>query len=211
MPRADAASLFPIFLKLEGRPCLVVGAGAVAESKIASLVAAGATVHVVAPRASAVVHGLASAGRITWEARAFKPRDLDGTLLVVVATADRSLNERVFQEARRRGVLANVVDDPPRCDFYYPSVVRRGDLEIAISTNGHSPALAQRLKRELEQQFTTEYADWIEDLGRKRRKLFRKTMDHERRRRLLHRLAAPEQFEAFRRGARGKAGGNRAW
>lgn len=204
------ASLFPLFLKLEGRRCLVVGAGAVAESKIASLVAAGATVHVVAPRASEVVTSLARAREIAWSPRRFERRDLAGKFLVVVATSDRGLNNRVFQEARRRRVLANVVDDPEHCDFYYPAVVRRGDLEIAISTNGHSPALAQRLKRELEQEFPAEYAEWLEDLGRQRRKLFAKKMDRERRRRLLHRLATRDRFEAFSRGERGKAGGTRA-
>jgi precorrin-2 dehydrogenase len=210
MPRADAVSLFPIFLKLEERRCLVVGAGAVAESKIESLVAAGAMVHVVAPRASEAVAGLARARKISWSPRRFKPADLGGVFLVVVATADRALNECVFREARKRRVLTNVVDDPPRCDFYYPSVVRRGNLQIAISTSGHSPALAQRLKHDLEQQFPAEYAGWLEHLGRKRQKLFAKTMDGERRRRLLHRLATLEQFEAFTRGAPRKAGGSRA-
>lgn len=204
------ASLFPMFVKLEGRPCLVVGAGAVAESKIASLVAAGATVHVVAPGASEAVASLARARKISWSRRRFEPRDLAGTLLVVVATADRDLNARVFEHARRRRVLVNVVDDPPRCDFYYPAVVRRGDLEIAVSTNGHSPALAQRLRRELERQFPAEYAPWLENLGQERRKLFSKPMDRERRRRLLHRLAAPAKFEAFARGARRNAKGSHA-
>lgn len=204
------ASLFPLFLKLEGRRCLVVGAGAVAESKIASLVAAGATVHVVAPRASEAVTSLARARKIAWSARPFERRDLAGKFLVVVATADPKLNKRVFEEARQGRVLANVVDDPQHCDFYYPAVVQRGDLEIAISTNGHSPALAQRLKREIEQQFPPEYAEWLKDLGQQRRKLFARKMDHERRRRTLHRMATRERFEAFARGERRKAGGTRA-
>ncbi len=205
--RATEASLFPVFLKLEGRPCLVVGAGAVGEPKIESLVAAGATVRVVAPRASEVVRGLARARKISWDRRGFQCQDLDGVFLVVAATADEELNEQVFQEARRRSVLANVVDDPPRCDFYYPSVVRRGDLQIAISTGGHSPALAQRLRRELEQQFPREYEGWVAELGRKRRSLFERAMDPERRRQLLHRLARREGFEEFARAeSRGRNG-----
>ncbi len=195
--RGAQASLFPVFLKLEGRPCLVVGAGTVGEPKIESLVAAGATVRVVAPRASEVVTGLARTRRITWERRGFRCQDLDDMFLVIAATADEELNEQVFQEARRRGVLANVVDDPPRCDFYYPAVVRRGDLQIAISTGGHSPALAQRLRRELEQQFPQEYEGWVAELGRKRQRLFKRTMDPERRRQMLHRLATRERFEKF--------------
>ena len=196
-PEWPAPSLFPIFLKLEGRLCLVVGAGTVGESKIEGLLAAGARVRVAAPRATEAVVELARTGRIVWEARRVEPADLDGAFLVIVATASRELNEWVFQEAERRGVLCNVVDEPRRCDFYYPAVARRGALQIAISTAGHSPALAQRLKREIEEHLPPEYEHWVEELGRKRQRLFRRTMDPERRRRLLHRLAARERFERF--------------
>ena len=196
-PEPPAPDLFPICLKLEGRLCLVVGAGTVGESKIEGLLAAGAAVRVVAPSATDTVRQLARAGTIRWEARRFEPYDLDGVFLVVVATDSTDVNDCVFLEARQRGVLCNVVDDPARCDFYYPSVVRRGALQIAISTAGRSPALAQRLRRELEQQFPAAYATWVEELGRKRQKLFRRKMDRERRHRLLHRLAARERFEKF--------------
>src|SRR5262249_12630654 len=106
----------------------------------------------------------------------------------------------VFREAQRRSVLCNVVDDAARCDFYYPAVVRRGNLQIAISTDGRSPALAQRLRRELENQFGPEYANWIEQLGQEREELFAREIDPEYRRRLLHEQAGREAFEAFRRG-----------
>ncbi len=185
-------SLFPLFVKLDGRPCLVVGAGPVGEAKIASLVRAGANVRVVAPRATRTVRAWARAGKISWEARGFDPADLDGTFLVVAATSSADLHKRVFWEAKRRGVLCNVVDDPERCDFYYPAVVQRGPLQIAISTGGLSPALAQRLRGELEQQFGPEYEAWVEQLGHARRELFTRVMDPERRRRLLHRLACRE-------------------
>src|SRR2546426_269930 len=108
-PESRTPSLFPIFLKLQDRLCLVVGAGTVGESKIPSLLAAGARVRVVAPRATDAVAELSRAGKIAWEARRFEGADLDGVFLVVVATASRELNERVFQEAERRGVLCNVV------------------------------------------------------------------------------------------------------
>lgn len=183
-------SLFPLFVKLDGRPCLVVGAGPVGEAKIASLLRAGANVRVVAPRATHTVRAWARAGRIFWEARGFDPADLEGAFLVVAATSSVDLHERVFREAKRRGVLCNVVDDPERCDFYYPAVVQRGALQIAISTGGLSPALAQRLRRELEQQFGPEYEAWVEQLGQARQELFTRVMDPERRRRLLHRLAS---------------------
>ncbi len=164
-------SLFPMFVKLAGRPCLVVGAGSVGTSKIEGLLAAGATVRVVAPEATPEVGEWSRAGRLSWEARGFESPDLDATFLTVVATPSRELNARVFQEASRRGVLCNVVDDPPYCDFYYGAVVRRGDLQIAISTSGRSPALAARLRRDLEQQFGPVYEAWVEELGQEREKL----------------------------------------
>lgn len=190
-------SLFPLFLKLAGRACLVVGAGRVGESKIAGLLSAGAMVRVVAPEATAAVAEWARVGRISWEARFFSPADLEGVILVVVATSSRELNEQVFREARGRGVLCNVVDDPPRCDFYYPAVVRRGHLQIAISTGGQSPALAQRLRRDFEQQFGPEYEAWVEQLGQARANLMARAIDPESRRRLLRLMASRGRFEEF--------------
>jgi precorrin-2 dehydrogenase/sirohydrochlorin ferrochelatase len=193
-------SLFPVFMKLHGRPCLVVGAGRAGEPKIQGLVAAGASVSVVAPEGTEAVAQWARAGEIIWQPRPFKPSDLDGAFLVVVATASRELNDRVYREAQQRGVLCNVVDDPPRCDFYYPAVVNRGELQIAICTNGHSPALAQRLRRELEQQFGPEYVRWVEALGRERQRLFALPLDPEERRHILHDLVTKDRFEEFVRG-----------
>lgn len=190
-------SLFPMFLKLAGRQCLVVGAGPLGESKINGLLLAGATVRVVAPRATEGVIEWARAGKIRWEARGFEPADLDGVFLVIVATSSSELNELVFREAQPRGVLCNVVDDPARCDFYYPAVVRRGHLQIAISTGGQSPALAQRLRRELELQFGLEYELWLEQLGQARQKLLARRIHPERRRRLFHRLASRQALAGF--------------
>ncbi len=190
-------SLFPMFLKLINRPCLVVGAGQVGETKIASLLAAEAAVRVVAPEATEAVRQWARTGRLDWQPRRFEPADLDGNFLVVVATPFRELNDSIYREAQERGVLCNVVDDPPRCDFYYPAVVNRGELQIAISTNGQSPALAQRLRQELEQQFGPEYAAWLEELGRERRLLFDFPMKPQERRRLLHSLVTRERFEEY--------------
>jgi precorrin-2 dehydrogenase/sirohydrochlorin ferrochelatase len=178
----------------------MVGAGRVGEPKIEGLVAAGAMVKVVAPEATEAVSQWARAGKISWQARRFEPSDLHGVFLVVVATSSRELNDRIYHEAQRRGVLCNVVDDPPRCDFYYPAVVSRGHLQIAISTNGQSPALAQRLRRDLEQQFRPEYEAWVEALGRERQRLFALPLDSEERRRILHGLVTQERFEEFARG-----------
>jgi len=189
-------SLFPLFLKLDGRRCLVVGAGVVAESKIQSLLDAGANVRVVAPDAVEAVKDWARVGVIAWEQRGFEANDLEGAALVITATSSAEVNEAVFQEARRRGILCNSVDDPARCDFYYGAVVRRGDLQIAISTAGHSPALAQRLRLQLETQFGPEYATWLDQLGNARERLFESSIDPQERKTTLHRLASQESFDA---------------
>jgi precorrin-2 dehydrogenase len=189
-------NLFPMFLKLEGRSCLVVGAGKIGESKIRSLLTAGAKVRVVAPWATPAVVAWERAGVITSKAREFETADLNSTFLVVAATSAIEVNDLVYREAQLRQILCNVVDDPERCDFYYPAVVRRGDLQIAISTAGKSPALAQRLRREFEAQLAPVYAGWIEELGRVRKQLFGRRLDPEYRRKLLHKLASRESFEA---------------
>jgi precorrin-2 dehydrogenase/sirohydrochlorin ferrochelatase len=182
-------SLFPMFVKLEGRKCLVVGAGKIGESKIRSLLVSRANVRVVAPWATPTVTAWDRAGVLRWTPREFHPRDLDGIFLVVAATSTASVNDVVYQEAQARRALCNVVDVPDRCDFYYPAVVRRGDLQVAISTGGQSPALAQRLRREFERQLAPIYAGWLQSLGRIRRELFSRPMDPEQRRRLLHAAA----------------------
>lgn len=191
-------SLFPIFLKLEGKPCLVVGAGAVAESKIRSLLIARANVRVVAPWATPAVSGWFRAGALQWIARPFHTADLDAVFLVVAATSSTEVNDSVYREAQSRRILCNVVDDPERCDFYYPAVVRRGDLQIAISTGGNSPALAQRLRREFEEQIAPVYAGWLEELGQARKKLLAISMGPHHRRALLHAAASRQSFEAHR-------------
>ena len=198
-PRDPA--LFPAFLKLDGRESLVVGAGRVGQSKIEGLLATGAAITVVSPRATGTVEAWARASRLRWRAREFQPSDLEGIFLAVVATSLPELNERVFQEARRQRVLCNVVDDPARCDFYYPAVVRRGALQIAVSTNGRSPALAQRLRKKLEREFNPAYEAWTEELGRERQRLFAEPMDPGERRRLLHKIASSESLERFCSGA----------
>ncbi len=188
-----------MFVKLAGRPCLVVGAGPVGEAKIASLLDANAAVHVVAPHATAQVQSWAEARRLEWLSRPWTPGDLDTMFLVVAATSSQELHEQIFAEAQRRGVLCNVVDVPELCDFYYPAVAQRGALQIAVSTAGQSPALARRLRKELEEQFGPEYAAWLEHLGEERAKLFSAAMNPDERKRLLHDLASAEAFRSFLR------------
>ena len=189
-------SLFPMFMKLAGKRCLVVGAGKVGEPKIGGLIDTGASIRVVAIEASDTVRQWADAGKIKLELRAFSAGDLDGKFLAVVATASRTLNELIYREAQQRGVLCNVVDVPEYCDFFYPAVVRRGDLQIAISTAGQSPSLAQKLRQQLEQQFGSGYAAWVEQLGETRRLILASDLDKERKLELLHSLATREAFEA---------------
>ena len=186
-----------MFLKLSGRRCLVVGAGTVGESKIASLLEAGATLSVVAPQATPQVQSWAQSGKLEWFPRPWATDDLHGVFLVVAATSSLEVHEKIFAEAQRRGVLCNVVDVPELCDFYYPAVAQRGVLQIAVSTAGQSPALAQRLRKELEEQFGPEYAAWLEHLGEERAKLFAATMPPEERKRLLHDLASADAFQSF--------------
>jgi precorrin-2 dehydrogenase/sirohydrochlorin ferrochelatase len=185
-----------MFLKLEGRQCLAVGAGKVGEPKIGGLLETGARIRVVALNASPTVREWARAGKLELELRAFSVEDLEGAFLAVVATNSRSLNERVYHEAQRRGVLCNVVDVPDLCDFFYPAVVRRGDLQIAVSTSGQSPSLAQKIRQQLEKQFGTGYAAWVAELGETRKLILASDLDKERKLDLLHSLASREALEA---------------
>jgi precorrin-2 dehydrogenase/sirohydrochlorin ferrochelatase len=191
--------LFPISLKLRGRLCVVVGGGVIAESKIQSLLAAEAHVVVVAPEVTETVAAWARAGQIEWQVKAFATDDLCGAFLVVAGTSSPQVNHEVFQQCEAERILCNVVDDPEFCHFYHPAVLRRGALQIAISTEGQSPALAQRLRRELEAQFGPEYEQWLEWLGAARRFLRSEGKDPEETKRLLHQLASEEMFEKFLR------------
>src|ERR1700675_3489362 len=193
-------SLFPAFLKLHSRRVLVVGGGSIAAQKIPGLLEAGAHVHVVSPKLAPQLAEWVRNRQIDWSPKPFAPDDLDGAFLVIAATSLRDLNAHVYREADRRNILCNAVDDIDHCHFYYGSIVQRGDLQIAISTNGKSPALAQRLRKELEQQYPAEYAVWLDSLGDAREKL-RATSDpketFEENRAILHRLAGPEMFSRF--------------
>jgi len=191
--------LFPLFLKLEGRRCLVVGAGAIGEGKIDGLLESGAEIRVVAPKATERVQRWASTGRIRWSRREFRGSDLAGCFCVVAATTSSHLHKKIFRLARLRGVLCNVVDVPELCDFYYPAVVRRGALQIAISTAGESPALAQRLRKKLEKQFAPEYSEWVKQLGSSRRKLNATSKDAEGKKSRLHSMASEDSFRIFQR------------
>ena len=182
-------SLFPIFLKLTARRCLVIGAGSIAESKIQSLLDAEADVTVVATRISARVQQLWDSGEIKLHLREFADSDLDGNFLVVAGTDVPAVNRAVFAGCEQRNILVSAVDDPPYCDYYFPSIVKRGDLQIAISTAGESPALAQRLRKELNAALPLDLGPWLMELGRLRREVLGMEPLGEPRKLLLHQLA----------------------
>ena len=160
-------SLFPVFLKLAGKDTLVVGAGELARAKAAQLLAAGAKVRVITGKS--VTTNTNDEG-VRWERKEFESRDVRGAAIVFAATGDREIDRAVFKACQEHGVLCNVIDDPEYCDFYSPAVVERGDLKIAISTNGQSPALAQQIRQELEQQFDVSWTQRVTELGRKRKR-----------------------------------------
>jgi uroporphyrin-III C-methyltransferase/precorrin-2 dehydrogenase/sirohydrochlorin ferrochelatase len=191
-------SLFPMFVKLQGRTVVVVGAGVIAEGKIPGLFAAGANVRVIAPQATAQIRAWAREGQLEWLPRAFAPVDLDGARLAIAATSAPGLNQTVFQTCEARGIFCNAVDDIENCHFYYGAIVQRGDLQLAISTNGKSPALAQRIRMELEETYGEDYAEWLEKLGATRAVLRAKSPDPERAKTILHALASKQTLARYR-------------
>jgi siroheme synthase-like protein len=191
-------SLFPIFVKLQGRLVVVVGGGEIAAGKIDGLLRAGARVRVIAPEVHIAFAEPIRNRKIEWVPRKFQADDVSDATLAIAATSAPGVNASVFREAEARGILCNAVDDIENCHFYYGSIVQRGDLQIAISTNGKSPALAQRLRQELEQQFGPEYEIWLEWLGAARELL--RAADGggtESNKQMLHQLASKPMYERF--------------
>lgn len=182
-------SLLPIFLKLDGRPGLVVGAGNVALEKLHTLLPTGLRIRVIAPDAKPEICEFAAEGRIEWLPREFQSADLEGNFVVIAATDDPEVNATIYRESVRRGILVNSVDDPPHCDFYFGSIVRRGDLQVAISTAGESPAVAQQLRREIDALLPEDLGPWLKEIGQLRREILAAYPPGEERKALLHRLA----------------------
>src|SRR5215468_26134 len=188
-------NLFPMFVKLYGRQVVVVGGGEIAAGKIDGLLQAGASVRLIAPQVHLSLVSLIRTRKVEWLPREFAAGDLEGAALAIAATSTPGVNASVFREAESRGIFCNAVDDIENCHFYYGSVVQRGDLQIAISTNGKSPALAQRLRQELEQQFGPEYEAWLEWLGAARELLRASGAAPAQKKEMLHNLASRESFE----------------
>jgi siroheme synthase-like protein len=195
----NAVHYYPAFLNLQGRRCVVIGGGAVAEGKVFGLLEAEALVTVISPALTPALQSLASEGRIAHTARACQPGDLASAFLAISATDDRAVNEQVWAEATARNILVNVVDDAPHCAFIAPSITRRGDLVIAISTGGKAPALAVRLREQLEASIGDEYARFLEIAGTLREPLAQRYPGFDERRALWYRLVDSDVLDLLRR------------
>jgi precorrin-2 dehydrogenase/sirohydrochlorin ferrochelatase len=179
---------YPIYLDMRGRRALVVGGGAVGRRKTETLLRAGARVTVVSPQATAAIQALAEEGQVTWHARPYRSSDMAGMFLVFSATDDPELNRGIEADAARHHVLCNFADQPDRGHFILPSIVARGDLLVSISTCGKSPAVARRLRQELEAYFGEEYAPFLQLMGAIRAQLLEQEHAPEAHRKLFGRL-----------------------
>lgn len=188
-------TLYPIFLDLEGRKAVVVGGGKVATRKVRVLQAAGARVHVVGLELDASLETLAD---ITCHRQPYQPSVLEGAYIVIACTDDANVNNSVYEDCRARRIWCNVVDDPPRCDFHVPAVVRRGRLQIAVSTGAASPSLAGTIRRRLTEQFGPEFEAWLEALWQARQQAMDRIDDPARRRTALQTLGGDESLERFK-------------
>lgn len=194
------AHLYPIFLSLAGKACLIVGGGQVAERKAASLLEYEAQVRLVSPRVEASIAAWASDGLLTWIPRKFEVQDLEGVSMVFIATDTIQLNQEIATLCRERGILVNAVDDPPNCDFFVPSVLRRNSLVLAVSTEGKSPLYAARLRRELEDIISEEHGRFVDMLGRLREEVKNSDLDIKQRKNIFTRLVDSDLLELIKAG-----------
>jgi len=176
---------YPIFLDLKAHPCLVIGGGSVAERKVESLLQAQGQVTVISPMLTPQLRAWAADRKITVHERPYRPGDLQGFSLVFAATSDEAIHQQIAAEAREAGVFLNVVDRPALCSFIVPAIVSQGDLTLAISTGGASPALAKRIRRTLEQSFGPEYDLALQLLARLREQAVNKGLSSDERQRLF--------------------------
>ncbi|HEX2223003.1 MAG TPA: bifunctional precorrin-2 dehydrogenase/sirohydrochlorin ferrochelatase [Thermoanaerobaculia bacterium] len=193
-------AFYPVFLDLRGRKCLVVGSGPLAEEKVAGLLEAGAAVTVVSPAPSPKIADLAAHERIVYKPRTFEPADLDGAALAIAAGQDPATAEAIWRESEKRGILLNTVDDVPHCNFIAPSIVRRGDLAVAISTGGKAPALAVRLRQHIETLIGDEHARFLDLAGTVRTRLAQQVPDFGTRRDRWYRLVDSDVLALLREG-----------
>lgn len=191
---------YPVYIQLQGQPCVVIGGGKIAEGKVQGLLEAQASVTVIAPDLTPYLHELVQEKQITYLARSYQPGDLTGAFMVICATHQSEVNHQVWEEAIANRQLVNLVDDTPRCNFIAPSILRKGDLTIAISTSGKAPALAVRLKERYERELGPEYERFLQLAGELREPLARHIPDFETRKALWYELVDSEIFDVLARG-----------
>ena len=195
---------YPIFLDIKDKPCVVIGGGNVAERKVISLLDAGARVVVISPVLTPALKKLAREKTINYCPKSYEEGDLKGFFLAYSATDNSSVNRKVFNEAKREGILLNVVDVPKLCNFIVPSVVDRGDLLIAISTSGKSPALAKKMRKHLEREFGEEYAVFLDIMGKVREKVLTRSKESDTSKRIFEKLVNSPLLEWIRKGEKEK-------
>jgi precorrin-2 dehydrogenase / sirohydrochlorin ferrochelatase len=194
------SQFFPINLNIQGRKCLVIGGGKVAERKAESLLQCGADIYLVSPKVTQNLEKLAENGFIKFINRGYNIGDLDGCFLVISATNDQQVNKSIADDCLSRNILINVVDDPDKCNFTLPSVLHRGALCIAVSTDGKSPTLAKKIREELEEHFGVEYAEFLELLGEVRDHVIRDVPDEKKRRMIFECLVDSDILDLIRKG-----------
>ncbi len=198
-------TLFPVQLNVRGRVCVVVGAGNVAARKAVSLLECGASVTVIAPDAVDAIRVLTSKGRIVWRQEAYQESHLAGAFLLFAATDSKAVNAQAMQDAQAQNILACDVSAPDTGDFVSPSVLRRGDFTVTVSTHGGSPTLAAVVREDLAAQFGPEWEQWTEMIGSLRGAI-RAAGDERTRRRVVRRILKDTQVQAFlAQGSLGKA------
>ena len=190
---------YPVYLNLKGRRVSVIGGGKVAERKVASLLDSGASIEVISPEATVRIAALANAGIIEWQRRPYSKGDCVGVAMVFSATDDPDVSRIVFDDAREAGALVNTADETALCDFIMPAVVRRGDLSIAISTGGRSPALASQLRRKLSKILGPEYGRLLSLMSRVRPEIRQRVERSEARKHLHHRILRSGVLQLLRR------------
>jgi precorrin-2 dehydrogenase len=188
---------YPVYIELRDQPCVVIGGGKIAEGKVESLLAAHAQVTVITPELTAQLQQWVEQKQITYLARKYQHGDLIGSFIVICATDQHEINHQVWQEASANHQLVNVVDDTPHCNFIAPSILRKGDLTIAISTSGKAPALAVRLKERLQRELGPEYERFLELASELREPLAQHIPDFETRKALWYQLVDSEILDAL--------------
>ena len=188
-------SYYPVCLNLDGRPCVVVGGGKVAERKVKGLLACHAQVKVISPELTEELSGMHAEGMLEWLARPYKKGDLAHTFLVIAATDDEQAQQLVQEEAGEQNTLLNVVDVPQRCNFILPATVRRGDLTVAIATGGKSPALAKKLRKEFEKRIGPEYTVLVKILGAFRPQILASGLSQPENELLFHKLLHDDMLD----------------